>query len=174
MKILLGGAPGAAGPPGQNLLWPFWGLRHRPKSMKKRSKILMSFWSRFWCLLGPSWPPFWGSFGAFGAPKWAQVGSQKCLGRVLGSKTRLFKTTTFSYAKPHILASWGSPRRAKSSPKRVQDPPKTVPKGLLLSYKIFIDFGTLLGPLLSSQEVPKSTPRGSQEGPEIEEKMMRF
>ena len=141
---------------------------------QKSIKILMSFWSRFWCLLGPSWPPFWGSFGASGAPKWAQVGSQNCLGRLLGSKTRLFKTTTFYCAKPHFLASWGSPRRAKSSPKRVQDRPKTVPKGLLLSFKIFIDFGTLLGPLLSSQEGPKSSPRGSQEGPKIDEKMMQF
>ena len=40
-----------------------------PKSIQKSIKILMSFWSRFWCLLGPFWPPKTTPFGDPDRPK---------------------------------------------------------------------------------------------------------
>mgnify|MGYP003337677667 CR=1 FL=1 len=39
------------------------------KSIQKSIKILMSFWSRFWCLLGPFWPPKTTPFGDPDRPK---------------------------------------------------------------------------------------------------------
>ena len=40
-----------------------------PKSVLKSIKILMPFWSRFWCLLGPILGAFWDPFGTQIAPK---------------------------------------------------------------------------------------------------------
>ena len=40
-----------------------------PNSIQKSIKILMSFWSRFWCLLGPFWPPKTTPFGDPDRPK---------------------------------------------------------------------------------------------------------
>ena len=43
-----------------------------PKSIQKLIKISMSFWSRFWRLLGPFWPPFWALLAAQIGPSSAQ------------------------------------------------------------------------------------------------------
>ena len=48
---------------------PPWASQIAPKSIKKSIKILMSFWSRFWCLLGPFWPPKTTPFGDPDRPK---------------------------------------------------------------------------------------------------------
>ena len=36
-----------------------WASKIAPKLVQKSIKILKSFWSRFWRLLGLFWPPFW-------------------------------------------------------------------------------------------------------------------
>ena len=41
------------------VLGPSWASKFGPKSIQKSIKILMSFCSRFWRLLGAFWPPFW-------------------------------------------------------------------------------------------------------------------
>ena len=79
------------------------------------SPSIFSFF--FWGGGGASW----GSFGASWAPKLAQVGSQRRLGRGLGSKKRFFKSTTFF---PGKTTHSGLPE----PPKTGQDRPKTGPR----------------------------------------------
>ena len=113
----------------------------------------------------------WGSFGASWAPKLGQVGSQRRLGRGLGSKKRFFKSTTFSLVKPHILASRSRPRQAKIGPRPAEDRPERpgVSFGCLwglfwrpLALKIGAKFDQKI---VDNKNRPKMTPRESKSPP---------
>ena len=71
----------------------------------------MSFWSRFWCLLGPFWPPFWTLLGV-------QIGQNRSK---IGPKIdQNFDVMLVSFLVPlgSLLASLldplGRPNRSKS------------------------------------------------------------
>ena len=117
----------------------------------------------------------WGSFGASWAPKLGQVGSQRRLGRGLGSKKRFFKSTTFSKVKPHILASRSRPRQAKIGPRPAKDRPERLSRinffhatclwGLFwrpLALKIGAKFDQKI---VDNKNRPKMTPRESKSPP---------
>ena len=133
--------------------------------------VFVSFRAPLGPLLGALLGPSWGLWGA-------QVGSSRLPKRVLDgfwAPTRVFSKIPRFPTRNHTFWPPGAPQDGPRAPRKGSKIDlRRSPKAFFFLIKIFIGFGTLLGPLLSSQEGPKSTPRGSQEGPEIEEKMMRF
>ena len=88
-----------------------------PLSIIKLIKIMMSFWYRFWCLLGPFWPPKTTPFGDQNRPKIVPRGVLRLL---------VFKKVDFPKNERH-------PRREHDidppgAPRWSQDRPKIAPR----------------------------------------------
>jgi hypothetical protein len=120
----------------------------------------MSFWSPFWCLLGPFWPPFWGLLGAQigrssaqDAPRSPQDAPRRPPDRsraLFSFKIRmcqkvlknLRKINDFGLSsRLHIAPRWPQAwsRLLKIGPRRLQDDLDTVLKGICSLLKIDFD-----------------------------------
>ena len=83
MRILLGGAPGAAGPPPQNLANFYPAPFGPPDGVQNRLKNRSKFRRRFRLVSGPSWAPLGGPLEALLGPLWGQVLLFLALGSLL-------------------------------------------------------------------------------------------
>ena len=99
-----------------------WVSKIGPKSIKKSIKILMSFWSRFWRLLGPFGLPTWGRFRPFWRSSTAKFGPKPVL-KACQLQKRDFSPNT----RPRIRErKFQSQDGLQNAPRSAQDGLKTV------------------------------------------------
>ena len=146
----------------------------------------MSFWSRFWCLLGPSWPPIWDPFGA-------KIGSKSLLDASCLPKRQFSKNSGETNRISLFLPPQWLPKTSQNRPKRL---PREPFFRLRFRLRFRDDFGTILAPKMppfwhpfgdqnrakkwskigslqmspqdrpkTAQDLPKTPPRAPQEPP---------
>ena len=125
----------------------------------------MSFWYRFWCLLGPFWPPFWSLL----APKSSQVRSKTRLERLSSSKSRFSKKRA-PCGPQHDFDPKTTPKtsqdRSKTAPRPPQDDLEELLFASSFSSSILVRLGSNLVSICTPLGAPKTTPKSIQKTPE--------
>ena len=118
----------------------------------------MSFWSRFWCLLGPFWSPKTTPFGDPNRPKI----SPKPVLRRLCFKNVVFQNMSPALGESTILTLLGSQDGTKIDPRSPQDRLKIVLKRDRFLSRFLIDFWSSWAPFwlpLGAQDGAKNRPK---------------
>ena len=108
----------------------------------------MPFWSRFWCLLGPSWPPIWDPFGA-------KIGSKSLLDASCLPKRQFSKNS----GETNRISLFLPPQWL---PKTSQNRPKRLPREAFFRLRFRLRFWNDFGPILAPQTPPFGHPFRSQ------------
>ena len=114
----------------------------------------MSFWSRFWRLLGPFWPPFWGRFRPFWRPSSAKFGPKPVLKACQLQKRDFSPNTRPRVPERHI----GAQDDTQNAPRSAQDGSKRLLKSIFSLLKIVLIFDSFwmrFWSILAPKSLPK-------------------
>ena len=111
-----------------------------------RIKNLMSFWDRFWCLLGPSWPPSWSLLGTQDGSVLAQDAPKTPL------EASFFRKVDFSKKRaPRCMGArfWlqdGPQDDPRSAEDRLKAVPRRSSRAVVFQLRFVFDFDAFWAP----------------------------